>query len=73
MSVLLFHRLNEIVRVGKTIRSEMESKHRSICKTHLQPQSRTVKCYFDASADGLLNIAIVLITDNFIYRRQKMV
>ena len=66
MSVYLFDRLNEIVRVGKTIRSEMKSKHRSMSKTQLQPQSRTVKCYFDASADGLLNIAIILITDNLV-------
>ena len=42
MSVLLFDRLNEIVRVGKSIRSEMKSKHRSISKTQVQPQSRTV-------------------------------
>ena len=71
MSVLLYDRLNEIVRVGKTIRSEMKSKHRSISKTQLQPQSRTVKCYFDASADGLLNIAIISITDNLFTEDRK--
>ena len=71
MSVYLFDRLNEIVRVGKTIRSEMKSKHRSISKTQLQPQSRTVKCYFDASADGLLNIAIISITDNLFTEDRK--
>ena len=71
MSVLLFDRLNEIVRVGKSIRSEMKSKHRSISKTQQQPQSRTVKCYFDASADGLLNIAIISITNNLFIDDRK--
>ena len=71
MSVLLFDRLNEIVTVGKSIRSEMKSKHRSISKTQQQPQSRTVKCYFDASADGLLNIAIISITDNLFIDDRK--
>ena len=71
MSVLLFDRLDEIVRVGKSIRSEMKSKHRSISTTQQQPQSRTIKCYFDASADGLLNITIISITDNLFIEDRK--
>jgi hypothetical protein len=71
MSVLLFDRLNEPVRVGKTTRQEMNDKHRSISTTKENPQARTVKCYFDTSADGLLNQAIICITDNLFVEERK--
>lgn len=38
----------------------MKFRRRSISTTQINPQSR----YFDASADGLLNLAIVSISDN---------
>lgn len=55
MSVLLFDRLNEGVRIGNNIRAELKRKSRSISKTINQPQSRTVKCYFDANASHMAN------------------
>ena len=49
----------------------MKSNHRSISKTQLQPQSRTVNCYFDASAGGLFNISMISITDNLFTEDRK--
>ena len=61
MSTLLFDRLNDTLRVGSSVRKEMKNQSRSISVTKSQPQCHTVKCYFDTSADGLLNVAIISI------------
>lgn len=71
MSILLFDRLNDTVRVGPTVRKEMKTQSRSISVTKNQPQCRTVKCYFDTSADGLLNVAIISIADRLFIEKRK--
>ena len=71
MSILLFDRLNETVRVESSVRKEMKSQSRSISVTKNQPQCRTVKCYFDTSADGLLNVAIISIADRLFSEKRK--
>lgn len=71
MSILLFDRLNDTVRVGTSVRQEMKIQSRSISVTKNQPQCRTVKCYFDTSADGLLNIAIISIADRLFNEKRK--
>ena len=71
MSILLFDRLNDAVRVGTSVRQEMKIQSRSISVTKNQPQCRTVKCYFDTSADGLLNIAIISIADRLFNEKRK--
>ena len=71
MSILLFDRLNDTVRVGPTVRKEMKTQSRSISVTKNQPQCRTVKCYFDTSADGLLNVAIISIADRLFMEKRK--
>ena len=71
MSILLFDRLHDTVRVGSSVRKEMKSKSRSISVTKNQPQCRTVKCYFDTSADGLLNVAIISIADRLFSEKRK--
>ena len=71
MSILLFDRLNDTVRVGSSVRKEMKNQSRSISVTKNQPQCRTVKCYFDTSADGLLNVAIISIADRLFSEKRK--
>ena len=71
MSILLFDRLNDAVRVGPTVRKEMKTQSRSISVTMNQPQCRTVKCYFDTSAGGLWNVAIISITDRLFIEKRK--
>ena len=71
MSILLFDRLNDTVRVGSSVRKEMKNQSRSISVTKNQPQCRTVKCYFDTSADGLLNVAIISIADRLFSDKRK--
>ena len=71
MSILLFDRLNDTVRVGPSVRKEMKNQSRSISVTKNQPQCRTVKCYFDTSADGLLNVAIISIADRLFSEKRK--
>ena len=71
MSILLFDRLNDTVRVGTNVRKEMKRQSRSISITKNQPQCRTVKCYFDTSADGLLNVAIISIADRLFREKRK--
>ena len=71
MSILLFDRLNDTVRVGLSVRKEMKNQSRSISVTKNQPQCRTVKCYFDTSADGLLNVAIISIADRLFSEKRK--
>ena len=71
MSILLFDRLNDTVRVGTSVRQEMKIQSRSIGVTKNQPQCRTVKCYFDTSADGLLNIALITIADRLFNEKRK--
>jgi hypothetical protein len=70
MSVLLFDRLHGVVRIGKRNRKDMKNKHSSVSITTANAQSRTVKCYFDASADSLLNIAVISITDR-LFKEEK--
>jgi hypothetical protein len=53
MSVYLFDKNSLGVRVGKTVRKEIKRKSRSIIKTMNQPQSRTVKCYFNCNSSEL--------------------
>ena len=71
MSILLFNRLNDTVRVGPSVRKEMKNQSSSISVTKNQPQCRTVKCYFDTSADGLLNVAIISIADRLFSEKRK--
>lgn len=71
MSILLFDKLNDTVRVGESVRKIMKGKSRSISVTKNQPQCRTVKCYFDTSADGLLNVAVISIADRLFKERRK--
>lgn len=73
MSVYLFDKNSQGVRVGQTIRKEMKRKSRSISKTLNQPQSRTVKCYFDCNAEGILDIAVISITDRLFTERRKWI
>ena len=73
MSVYLFDKNSQGVRVGKTVRKEMKRKSRSISKTLNQPQSRTVKCYFDCNAEGILDVAVISITDRLFTERRKWI
>lgn len=61
-------KIGKRVRVGRTVRKEMKRKSRSITKTLNQSQSRTVKCYFDCNADGI--IAVISITDRLFTKRR---
>ena len=70
MSILLFDRLNDTVRVGTSVGKEMKRQSRSISVTKNQPQCRTLKCYFDTSADGLLNVAIISIADRYSVKKK---
>ena len=63
-SVLLFNRLHEVVRVGKSIRAEINFRHRSISTTQINHRSRTVKCYFDASSSAIASITDIFFTED---------
>lgn len=54
MSVLLFDKLTEGVRIDPSALSKLKKKSKSVSRTLNQPQNRVVKCYFDSSAAGLL-------------------
>jgi hypothetical protein len=73
MSVYLFDKNSQGVRVGKTVRKDMKRKSRSISKTMNQPQSRTVKCYFDCNAEGNLDIVVISITDRLFTEKRKWI
>jgi hypothetical protein len=59
MSVLLFRRKNDSVRSTNEAIKELKKRSRSSSTTVNQPQCRTVKCYFDTSANGNLNVAVI--------------
>lgn len=63
MSVLSFDKLMESVRIDPTASIELKKTSRSVSKTINQTQSRVVKYYFDSTAAGCLNIAVISITD----------
>jgi hypothetical protein len=71
MSVLLFDKLIKGVRIDPPALSELKKKSRSVSRTVNQPQSRVVKCDFDSSAAGYLNIAVISITDRLFTERRK--
>jgi hypothetical protein len=71
MSVLLFHRKNDSVRSTNEAIKELKKRSRSSSTTVNQPQCRTVKCYFDTSANGNLNVAVISITDNMFVEDTK--
>jgi hypothetical protein len=71
MPVYLFDRHSQGVRVGRAVRKEMKRKSRSISKTLNQPQSRTVKCYFDCNAEGILDVVVISITDRLFTEKRK--
>jgi hypothetical protein len=58
MSVYLFDKNSQGVRVGKTVRKDMKRKSRSISKTMNQPQSRTVKYQRNIQARNIMGSSI---------------
>jgi hypothetical protein len=49
----------------------LKNKHSSVSITTANARNRAVKCYFDASADVLLNIAVISITDRLFKEEKK--